>query len=268
MTLRPPVTYVGAGIPPEKTWAVDRNGASAQWHIATETPVAFVYNGRNYAVMLATPHDLEDFAVGFSMSERVINSLSQIDDLTIHQSQRGVELRFRIAQECVERLDVRQTRRNLVGQAGCGICGLDNADVLFEVLPKVRAEPVSISNAVLGRAVSALRQHQPFNQSTHSVHGAAWANSDGDIVMAREDVGRHNALDKLVGAMASASMAATSGFVVMSSRCSYEIVEKAARLGTPAVVTLSAPTSFAISKARECNLSLYCRDGDDFVRVT
>lgn len=268
MTLRPPVTYVGTAIPPETTWAVDGNGASAQWHIATETPVAFVYNGRNYAVMLATPHDLEDFGVGFSMSERVINSLSQIDDLTIHQSQRGVELRFRIAPECIERLDVRQTRRNLVGQAGCGICGLDNADVLFEILPKVGPEPASISDAVLRRAASALQQYQPLNQSTHSVHGAAWANCDGDIVMTREDVGRHNALDKLVGAMASASVTATSGFVVMSSRCSYEIVEKAARLGTPAVVTLSAPTSFAIIKARECNLSLYCRDGDGFVRVT
>ncbi len=260
-------TYGGEPIPAECCVEIGCDANSSTWNIATETPIAFVYDRRNYAVMLGSPSDLEDFAIGFSLSERVVDSSSEIHSLDVLRSERGVELRIRISDHCVQRLDIRQTRRNLVGPTGCGLCGLDNADVLFERLPSVSPEPVTIPDQALQRAARLLRDVQPLNRSTHSVHAAAWVGFDGDIVLAREDVGRHNALDKLVGAFARSSLDPASGFVLMSSRCSYEIIEKAARMGAPAVASLSAPTSFAIRKATEAKMALYCRSGETFVRI-
>ncbi len=237
------------------------------WRVPSETPVAFVYNGRNYAVMLATPADFEDFAAGFSLTERVVDSVDEIEELDIHLSERGAELHFKIRHDRLERLDIRQQRRNLVGRAGCGVCGLENADVFFETLPSVSETPVEISQAALSSALVAFHDRQPLNQLTHTVHGAAWVMMNGDIVIVKEDVGRHNALDKLLGALARDGADMGEGFVLMSSRCSYEIVEKAARRGVCVVASVSAPTAFAIAKAREANLALYCRDGNGFVRV-
>ncbi|WP_428409035.1 formate dehydrogenase accessory sulfurtransferase FdhD [Hyphococcus sp.] len=237
------------------------------WRVPTETPVAFVYNRRNYAVMLATPADMEDFAVGFSLTERVVDEVDEISAVDIHQSMRGVELHISIAPERLERLDIRQQRRNLVGRAGCGVCGLENAETFFETLPKVAETPADIPMESLTRALGDLRAHQPLNEATKTVHGAAWAARDGAIAMVREDVGRHNALDKLIGALAREKADVASGFVLMSSRCSYEIIEKCARVGVEAVASVSGPTSFAIAKAKEANITLYCRDGKTFVRA-
>lgn len=258
----------GEAPPPDREIAVSAGGETKNWRVPEETPTAFVYNRRNYAVMLATPLDMEDFAVGFSLSERVVDAADEIDAVDIHQSDRGVELHISISPERLERLDLRQQRRNLVGRAGCGVCGLENADVFFEKLPRVSETKARIKPEALVRALGALRDRQPLNQRTKTVHAAAWASLDGDILLAREDVGRHNALDKLLGALARAGSDRRLGFVLMSSRCSYEIIEKSARLGVTAVASVSGPTAFAIRKAEEANIALYCREGPEFVEVT
>jgi FdhD protein len=264
MTRLPRVEISGEPIAPQISVKV---GDSCNWNIPSETPVAFVYDQRNYAVMLATPDDLVDFAIGFSLSERIVNGVEDVHMLHVRREARGIELRMTIDTICRERLDVRQSRRNLVGRTGCGVCGLDNAEALFAPLPLVRHAPISIPDLILGRAARQLETRQPLNLSTRSVHAAAWANLHGDIVTVREDVGRHNALDKLVGALACNANREAPGFLVVSSRCSYEIVEKAARYGAPAILSLSAPTALAISRAADCNLTLYCRQGDAFVRI-
>lgn len=215
--------------------------------------------------MLATPTDMEDFAVGFSLTERAVDDPEEIHGVDIRQNERGIELHIAIAPERLERLDIRQQRRNLVGRAGCGVCGLENADIFFETLPSVGAEKLLVKPDALMRALGALAGHQSLNQRTRSVHGAAWVSLDGDIVSVREDVGRHNALDKLLGALAREGADIADGFVLISSRCSYEIIEKSARLGVRAVASVSGPTAFAIRKAQEANIALYCRHGETFV---
>ncbi len=263
------IKFTTHGSPPstERTIKISDSGADRIWSVPTETPVAFVYNRRNYAVMLATPADMEDFAAGFSLTERVIDDVSDISAAAIHQSERGIELHIAIAPEKLERLDLRQQRRNLVGRAGCGVCGLENADVFFETLPRVSEAKIRLQPQALARASNELRALQPLNQSTRTVHGAAWTSMDGAILKVREDVGRHNALDKLLGALMRNNANMADGFVLMSSRCSYEIIEKCARVGVRAVASISGPTAFAIQKAAEANIALYCGEGDRFVEV-
>ncbi|WDI31346.1 formate dehydrogenase accessory sulfurtransferase FdhD [Hyphococcus flavus] len=258
------ISTTGAPPPCERTVKV----TNGNWSVPEETPVAFVYNRRNYAVMLATPSDMEDFAVGFSLTERVVDAVDEISAVDIHQSERGIELHLSIEPEKLERLDLRQQRRNLVGRAGCGVCGLENAETFFEPLPKVRNKTLTVDRKALSAALQALKDHQPLNTATRTVHGAAWADLNGAIVLAREDVGRHNALDKLLGALVRDNTDLQNGFVLMSSRCSYEIIEKSARVGVAAVASVSGPTAFAIRKAGEANISLYCREGESFVEVT
>ena len=158
-----------------------------------------------------------------------------------------------------------QRRRNMVGSASCGLCGLENADALFTRLPRVTAP--KITTDIAAAALKSLSEHQPLNAVTRTVHAAAWAVLDGTIILAREDVGRHNALDKLLGAMAAQSLNSSDGFVVMSSRCSYEIVEKAARRGVGALACVSAPTAFALRKGREAGLDIYARLGSQAVLI-
>ncbi len=233
------------------------------WHIPGETPVAFVFNRRNYAVMLATPADMTDFALGFSLSERIINRAEDIENLEIRYTGKGVELFFKISNERLQRFDIRTRRRNLVGTAGCGICGLDNADALFAPLTPVVSQPVSIKKSALETAMSNFAAAQKLNQRTKSVHGAAWVNPSGAVQCLREDVGRHNALDKLIGAMVRANIktdSPASGFLLMSSRCSYEIIDKAARAKLPVILSLSGPTTLALEKAKQANITIYARD--------
>lgn len=246
-----------------------QGGATTEgvWSAPEEIPVAFVYNGRNYAVMLASPSDYEDFAVGFSLTERVIDDLGDITNVDVRVDERGAELHLAIDPAKLERLDIRQQRRNLVGRAGCGVCGLENAETFFERLPHVDGGPLSIGSEALIRALTELPDHQPLSRETRTVHAAALATVDGEIQLVREDVGRHNALDKLLGALARKGVTPQDGFVLMTSRCSYEIIEKSARFGVRAVACVSGPTAFATRKAAEAGIALYCREGDAFVRV-
>jgi len=261
------INWRGDKLPGLRSVPVSGAGGKDSWHIPSEMPVAFVYNRRNYAMMMATPDDLVDFAVGFTLTEEIVPDIAGIKAIDIHQSEKGVDLRFKISDSALERLDVTQRRRNMVGSASCGLCGLENADTLFRTLPRVSDEKIGLDAANAARAMKAIRRHQEINAKTHSVHAAAWVTHNGDIRFAREDVGRHNALDKLLGAMAQAGTDVTDGFVLMSSRCSYEIVEKAARRGVQAILTISGPTSFALEKAREANMAVYSRAGDGVVEV-
>ena len=238
------------------------------WNIAEEIPVAIVYNRRNYAVMMATPDRLADFAVGFSLTERVVDQFSDIAAVEIRYAERGVELNISIAPEKIERLDIRQQRRNLVGRAGCGLCGLESAEALFEELPRVSSNGARLDRDAAQKALLTFPERQPLNQKTRSVHGAAWVSHAGDILSVREDVGRHNAVDKLFGALTRENADVGAGFCLVSSRCSYEIIEKAARIGVATVVSISAPTAFAIEKAREAGISVYTRYGQEIVEIT
>ncbi len=257
-----PVDIIGKPPPASETIEVDSLDTPhhGRWHVPEETPVAFVYNRRNYAVMLATPADMMDFALGFSLTERVINASAEIEHLEINHSENGIELFFKIDADRLARFDVQARRRNLVGTAGCGLCGLENADSILAPLAPVIEVPVKISKAALEQAMRDFASLQPINQRTKSVHGAAWVHPDGTINLVREDVGRHNALDKLIGAMALAEIKSTDGFLLMSSRCSYEIIDKAARRGILAILCLSAPTNLALNKARQANITIYARD--------
>jgi formate dehydrogenase accessory protein FdhD len=237
------------------------------WRVPAETPVAFVFDRQNYAVMMATPGDLADYAVGFALSEGIIDRVADIGALAIHHGPRGIDLTMAISAACRERLAVRQRRRNLPGSVGCGICGLDNAEELFTPLPPSAHPRLDLSAAVLTRAMAALETLQPLNRRTRSVHAAAWVDLDGMVRLVREDVGRHNALDKLLGALALADQDMATGFVLMSSRCSVELVQKAAARGVRAIAALSAPTMFALARAREAGIGIYARTADGATEI-
>ncbi|WP_424982838.1 formate dehydrogenase accessory sulfurtransferase FdhD [Maritalea sp. S77] len=239
---------------------IDIGGARDQWQLANECPLALVYHQRNYAVMLASPQDLTDFAYGFSISERVVSDASEIKSVRAEPNVLGIDLHMEIDQARLERLDLTQRRRHLVGASGCGLCGLDNVDQFLAKLPEV-AE-VTPTKEAMEKAMAAFSLHQKLNQQTHSVHGAAWVSLEGGIVAMREDVGRHNAVDKLLGARARAAFAGEAfpdGFLMVSSRCSFEIVEKTARHGVGALLSISAPTALALDKAEEAGLRLFAR---------
>lgn len=262
-----PVKIIGESPATDHKVGITLNGAIDQWSVPNEVPVAFVYNRRNYAVMLATPENIVDYSVGFSLTEQIIDTVDDIIGLDVMYTDRGIDLRIKISDEKLARFDLLERRRTLPGNAGCGLCGLENADAFFEQLPQVSEIKTSIDIAAIAKAFTSINKLQPINQRTRSVHGAAWVNFRGDIQHVREDVGRHNALDKLLGALALTKEDMASGFVVMSSRCSYELVEKAARRGVLALASLSAPTGFALEKAKEANMTLYARAPDGVVEL-
>jgi FdhD protein len=224
--------------------------------IAEEVPVALVYNGISHAVMMATPQDLHDFALGFSLTEGILQSPRELLHMTERAGCAGIELSLTITNERFA--DLRARRRNLVGRTGCGLCGVDSLEQAVRSLRGVQTDVV-ISPAAIARALQELPACQVINSQVHAVHAAAWALREGAIAEIREDVGRHNALDKLVGAMAQASAAPDNGFAVITSRCSYEMVQKAAASGIGVLVAVSAPTALALRVAEASGLTLVAR---------
>ena len=220
--------------------------------IAIETPVALAYNGISHVVTMATPSDLEDLALGFSLSEGIIDLPEQLLDCELLERERGIEMALRITAEHFARL--KERRRNLTGRTGCGLCGLESLEHAIPEPVVVHANS-AVSHAAVERAVSAMNAAQPLKQLTGGVHGAAWCSLTGVIEMAREDVGRHNALDKLLGALARDDHA-SQGFALVSSRASYEMVAKVAARDIPILATVSAPTSLAVEHAAACGLTL------------
>ena len=221
--------------------------------VAEELPVALIYNDRPHAVMMATPVDLEDFALGFSLSEGIIADAAEFESARIDTALAGIEIHIRIpevrAAVLVDRV------RQLTGRTGCGLCGAQTLDAAVRHPPPV-PEPATFTEAALQRAIAELQNRQTINIATGATHAAAWVLPNGFVETVREDVGRHNALDKLVGAMKRNGTDVRQGFMLVTSRGSYEMVMKAATVGIGILVAISAPTALAIALANESNVTL------------
>lgn len=222
--------------------------------VPLEVPVAIEFGGIGYAVMMTTPIDLPDFIAGFAISEGLA-SPDEIETPAIVRHGGGWIARMPIPARSTER--VAQRARTRLSESGCGLCGMDSIAAVLAPLPPLTARPGGDAAAV-AQALASLGERQTLGRASGATHVAALCRGDGRIVMAREDVGRHNALDKLIGAAAAADHGFADHFVLMSSRCSQELVEKCVRAGIPALVTISAPTSFAVDRAREAGLTLLC----------
>jgi FdhD protein len=221
--------------------------------VAQEVAVALVYNGVSHAVMMATPCDLEDFARGFTLTEHLVEKPSEIYDIEVGPRGRGIEVHLEIASQRMAALLER--RRTLAGGTGCGLCGVDSLEAALRPVPATRST-ATVTRAAIARAMAALPSEQRINRDNGATHAAGWATLDGTLVTVREDVGRHNALDKLAGALAKLGKLGEPGFVVVTSRCSYEMVQKAAAIDAAAIAAVSAPTSLAIETAEQAGLAL------------
>lgn len=222
--------------------------------IAVEVPVQILFGGIPFAVMMLTPADLIDFAYGFSLTEGIIEAASDIRDAEIASEESGLRLRIGLVGERLRDHFARQ--RAMTGRTGCGVCGIDDPAALNRAKPGIAATGHPVAVPAIARALAAFDESQTLNRATRAVHGAAFARLDGSLVLVREDVGRHNALDKLIGALLRAGVEPDSGFIVISSRCSFEMVEKAAAFGTRVLVAISAPTSLALDRAQTLHMTL------------
>jgi len=241
--------------------ASDGSAEPCERIVAVETPVQIVYGSIPFAVMMTSPRDLEDFACGFSYTEGVIDAADDIRAIAIADVDHGVRIDITLRPENLQRHLGRS--RALAGRTGCGVCGV--TDLAFVAAPAPGGiDGAAVEFAAIARALEAAESLQMLNRDTRAVHGAAFCRRDGSIVAIREDVGRHNALDKLIGAMLRQGVDAREGFVLITSRASYEMVEKTARFGAPALAAMSAPTSLAIERAQAHGLTLVAiarRDG-------
>ncbi len=241
---------------PVNHWQQDKPGqadASVDDHIASEVPVALTYNRVSHVVMMATPSDLEDFGVGFSMTEGLVGCPEDLLSIRVLPREGGVELAMTITEPWFDRLATQ--RRNMAGRTGCGLCGAENIEQALRQ-PAPVGQSIEVDHAALQRAVFGLDLHQPLQAETGATHGAAWCGLDGKILLLREDVGRHNALDKLIGCLFRQGFEPSSGFVLVSSRASYEMVYKTAAAGIELIVAVSAPTTLAVEFAERSGVTL------------
>lgn len=224
-----------------------------QEQVADECAVAMVYNGISHAVMMATPNDLENFAIGFSISEGIVDAVQDIYDFVVTPQAKGIELQMNIAAEKLHKLKLH--RKNLSGRTGCGLCGAESLEYAIRA-----AKPLTgcteVSHQAIQRAREQFHECQPLQAATGGMHGAAWCTNNGDVALLCEDVGRHNALDKLVGLFLRSDYDARHGFIVISSRISYEMVIKASAMDCNVLVAVSAPTGLAIELAQQAGMTL------------
>ncbi len=234
--------------------------APSQDQVAEETPIGIEYNGVPHVVMLATPSDLEDFAIGFSLTEGIIRSATEIHDIAVEEYSAGIRVQLTIDEAHFSRLNLK--RQNLAGRTGCGLCGTERLAQVFRPMPDVTSRQ-TLSVAALHAALADLPQHQSLQQATGATHAAFWLDAGGHVMAAREDVGRHNALDKLVGALAQKQTDFTRGALLITSRASYEMVQKSIQMGVGILVAISAPTALAVRMAEQFNLTLvgFARNG-------
>ena len=260
----PPLPPPGVRHVAVSPWRAGQAQRQADW-LAEEVPVALVFNGLSHAVMMATPADLDDFALGFALSEGLIESPAALYGCEVQLVELGIELRLTVSSRCFDAIKLR--RRTLAGRTGCGLCGTDSLAQVQRDLPAVAA--TAVAPAALATAQHGLRQWQTVQQLTGASHAAAWCALDGTVLTVREDIGRHNALDKLIGAMARAHIDRATGFLCITSRASFEMVQKAAMAGVGLLAAVSAPTALAVDTAQGCGLALagFVR-GDDFVAYT
>jgi FdhD protein len=221
--------------------------------IAEEVPVAIVYNGISHAVMMASPANLHEFSLGFSLSEGIINHAAEMYDIELVTSEKGIEVRLEISSERM--MSLKSHRRNLTGRTGCGLCGSESLETAIRPIKSVTPQALP-SSPVIQHALSQLSEQQTLQALTGAVHGAAWCDDTGEMLLLCEDVGRHNALDKLIGSLALRKINTQSGFVVISSRASYEMVQKVTSVNIATLIAVSAPTVLAISLANQAKLNL------------
>ncbi|MFM9865025.1 MAG: formate dehydrogenase accessory sulfurtransferase FdhD [Micropepsaceae bacterium] len=257
MTLKPTITKGNV------IWRGDGNAPGTRV-VAAEVPVAFVYDGGTEAVMMASPSDLEDFAVGFSLNDGVVGSAKEIAELAIVEVARGIELRMTLTSRDRESLVAR--RRHRAGPVGCGLCGVESIGEAVPALPRVVAD-LAVAPSDIIAAMQAMAPLQVLNRETRAVHAAALFVLGEGVVAVREDVGRHNALDKLCGALVRAGRKASDGVILMTSRISVELVQKAARMGAPVLAAISAPTALALQEAEAAGVTLVGVVRDDGLEV-
>jgi FdhD protein len=240
-----------------RSFSVIRPGTlAAETHhraVPIETAIAFEINGIGYAVMMATPTDLDDFAIGFCLSEGLVNAAADIVSIDAHPAEKGWIVRIQLPADSAQTVFERARQR--VSESNCGLCGMDNLDQVMRPLSPVTAQ-IDVGHEAIFAALAVLREHQPLNATTGAVHAAAFCSREGAIIMVREDVGRHNALDKLLGGIARAGLSPSEGFLLLSARCSFELVQKAVRANAPLLVTISAATSLAAEQAQTYGLRL------------
>lgn len=229
------------------------SGTVEEVTVAEEVPIAIVYNGRPYTVVMGSPLDLEDFAAGFSVTEGIVDRTSALVRTDVVRASHGVELQIELSSTDALRLADRS--RALVARTACGLCGIEKIQDAMRIPEKV-SQTLKIARDALFRASQALGERQAINNATNTVHAAAWANQLGEIHVVREDVGRHNALDKVLGALARSETSAGDGFIVVTSRASYEMVQKAAVFGVELVGAVSRPTGLAIRFAQLAGVTL------------
>ncbi|MCB1350304.1 MAG: formate dehydrogenase accessory sulfurtransferase FdhD, partial [Maritimibacter sp.] len=239
-------SHPGLAVGPEGSRAITRA-------LPEEVPVAVTFNGTTLAVMMATPADIADFAHGFALTEGAISALADVESFEIVRQPVGIEARFWIAETRAKSLADR--RRRMAGPVGCGLCGIDSLDAALRALPQVRSD-LTLSPAEIAGAPDALKIHQPLHDRTRAIHAAGFLRPGAGIALAREDIGRHNALDKLIGALARASEDPGTGAAVLTSRVSVEMVQKAAMAGLPAIIAASAPTALARAEAERAGITL------------
>lgn len=249
--MEPPVTDIAMRF---DRMTADGASQAVMRAVAVETPVALEFNGVGYAVLMASPGDLGDLLTGFALAERLIDAPQDIIGHDVHDSGHGLLIRAQLVEERSERLLTRVRHR--VSDSSCGLCGIENLEQAMRPLPVVSGVTRADRDAIF-RALDLLADAQPGHDRTGAMHAAALCSADGQPLLVREDVGRHNAFDKLIGAMRRAGMDWDGGFALLSSRCSYELVEKAALANCPLLVTLSAPTSLALARAEAAGLRLF-----------
>ena len=246
MTFKPSAPYQST------TWR-DRRSSLGERTLAAEVPIAFVFDGGTEAVMMATPTDLEDFAVGFALNDGIVSSAGDIREIGIVEVDGGIELRMALNTSNREALVTR--RRHRAGPVGCGLCGVESIEAALPILPTIK-KSISIAAPELRDAMASLAATQTLNRETHAVHAAALFVKGEGIVATREDVGRHNALDKLAGALARTKRDPSSGVILMTSRVSVELIQKAARMGASILAAISAPTTLAVREAAKAGLTV------------
>jgi FdhD protein len=230
--------------------------------VAEELPVALVFNGISHAVMMVTPRELQPFALGFALTEGLVAQRSDVFDIEVREHARSFEVEITIASQ--EFIQLKQQRRSMAGRSGCGVCGIESLELLDLKPARIDAAPLhdeATLQPAIARAAAELGQHQELMRATGGVHAAAWCDAGGAVLRVCEDVGRHNALDKLIGHLALDGVDLRRGFVFMSSRASYELVRKTARMNIPMLATISAPSTLAIDIAAEAGIKLvsFCR---------
>jgi FdhD protein len=237
--------------------------AAANRMVPEETPVAFSFAGTTHAVMMASPADFEDFALGFSLTEGIISSVDEIEAIEVEDQGAGIDIQIRLKDKANTRFQAR--RRRLAGPVGCGLCGIESIEEAMRSVDQVGASPLTLSENDIVQSVKLLSKVQPMHAETGAVHAAGFYVPGKGIIKAREDVGRHNALDKLAGALAHKAIDGSSGAVIVTSRVSVEMVQKTAAIGARFIIAVSAPTALAIRTADEAGMTLVALvRGDDF----